>query len=90
MISKLKGNIRNITKRRLLRLSHYSFREYLKLNALKYGNIINEIDEYQTTQQCHNCGYIKKDIGCNKIYNCNQCNIKLDRDVNASINIYRL
>jgi putative transposase len=90
MISKLKGNICNITKRRLLRLSHYSFREYLKLNALKYGNIINEIDEYQTTQQCHNCGYIKKDVGCNKIYNCNQCNIKLDRDVNASINIYRL
>jgi transposase len=90
MISKLKGNIRNITKRRLLRLSHYSFREYLKLNALKYGNIINEIDEYQTTQLCHNCGNIKKDIGCNKIYNCNQCNIKLDRDVNASINIYRL
>ena len=90
MISKLKGNIHNITKRRLLRLSHYSFIEYLKLNALKYGNIINEIDEYQTTQQCHNCRNIKKDIGCNKIYNCNQCNIKLDRDVNASINIYRL
>jgi len=90
MVSNLTSNIKEITKRRLLNLSHFKFREYLKLNSSKYGNTINEIDEYLTSQKCHNCGNLKKDLGCNKEYNCLLCNVKLDRDVNASINIYRL
>ena len=90
MVSKLKGNIREKTKRRLLKLSHYKFREYLKLNSLKYGNTINEIDEYMTSKMCHNCKNIKKDLGSNKTYNCENCEIKIGRDINASINIYKL
>ena len=90
MVSNLKGNIKEKTKRRLLKLSHYRFREYIKLNSLKYGNTINEIDEYMTSKTCHNCKNIKNDLGSNKIYNCMNCNIKIDRDINASINIYNL
>ena len=51
---------------------------------------INEIDEYMTSKTCHNCKNIKNDLGSNKIYNCMNCNIKIDRDINASINIYNL
>jgi len=90
MVSNLKGNIKEITKRRLLKLSGYRFREYLKLNSKKYENKINEIDEYMTTKKCHICNNIKKNIGSNKTYKCNNCNIKIDRDINASINIYNL
>ena len=90
MVSNLKGNLKEITKRRLLKLSHYRFREYLKLNSKKYENKINEIDEYMTSKTCHNCKNIKKDLGSSKIYNCEKCKIKLDRDINASINIYNL
>jgi putative transposase len=90
MISNLTGNLKEITKRRLLKLSHFKFREYLKLNSSKYGNTINEIDEYLTSQKCHNCGNLKKNLGCNKEYNCLVCGVLLDRDINASINIYRL
>lgn len=90
MTSNLKGNIKEITKKRLLKLSHYRFREYLKLNSLKYGNKINEIDEYMTSKKCHNCENIKKNLGSNKIYDCEKCKIKLNRDINASINIYNL
>jgi len=90
MVSNLKGNIKEITKRRLLKLSHYKFREYLKLNTKKYGNTINEIDEYMTSKRCHNCKNIKQDLGSNKTYKCENCKIKLDRDINASINIYNL
>ncbi len=89
-VSKLTGNIKAITKRRLLRMSHYKFREYLKLNSLKYGNTINEIDEYLTSKTCHNCKNIKGDLGSNKVYDYLKCKIKLDRDVNASINIYNI
>ena len=45
MISKLKGNLKENTKRRLIAMKHYKFREYLKLNACKYNTIINEVDE---------------------------------------------
>lgn len=90
MVSKLKGNIREKTKRRLLKLSHYKFRENLKLNSSKYGNTINEIDEYMTSKMCHNCKNIKRDLGSNKTYNCENCEIKIGRDINASINIYKL
>lgn len=44
MVSNLKGKIKEKTKRRLLKLSHYRFREYLKLNSTKYENKINEIE----------------------------------------------
>jgi putative transposase len=90
MVSKLTGNIKAITKRRLLRMSHYKFREYLKLNSLKYGNTINEVDEYLTSKTCHNCKNVKNDLGSNEVYDCKKCKIKLGRDVNASINIYNL
>jgi putative transposase len=90
MISKTSGNLYKIVKRRLVALSHYKFREKLKSMALKWGCKINEIDEYQTSKKCHNCNNLKKDLGSNKIYNCMNCNLSIDRDLNASINIYNL
>lgn len=90
MVSNLTGNIKEKTKRRLLKLSHYKFRQYLILNAKKYKCKINEINEYMTSKTCHNCKKIKKDLGGSKIYECKKCKIKIDRDINASINIYNI
>jgi len=47
------------------------------------------VSEYQTSMKCHNCGKLKRDLGSNKIYECQRCNVKLDRDINASINMMR-
>jgi transposase len=88
MVSNIKGNIREITKRRLMILKHYKFREYLKLQSIKWKVDVNEVSEYKTTMICHNCKNEKRDIGSNKIYECKKCKIKMDRDINASINIY--
>jgi putative transposase len=92
MTSNLTGNIGSITKRRLLVLSFYKFYQILRYIGIKYGTKINEVNEYMTSKKCHRCGNIKKDLGANKIYACNnkKCGIKLDRDVNASINIYKM
>ena len=43
MISKLKANIKEKTKRRLIGLKHYKFREYLLLNAPRYEVKVNLI-----------------------------------------------
>lgn len=90
MVSNLTGNIREKTKRRLLTLKHYKFREYLKLNSKKWDVEVKEINEYMTSKTCHNCGNIKKELKGEENYECKKCGIKLGRDINASINIYKL
>jgi transposase len=90
MVSNLKGNLYDITKRRLMTLQHYKFRMYLKLVAPKWNTKINEINEYKTSITCHNCKSEHKELGSNKIYECKNCGISLDRDINAAINIYNL
>jgi putative transposase len=89
MISNLTGNIQAISKRRLIALSHYRFREKLKLRAFKYGCKITEVSEYLTTRTCSNCKNIDDNIGSKKKYDCSSCGLCIDRDINASINIYK-
>ena len=52
MVSNLDGNLREITKRRLMALSHYKFRMKLKIMAIKFGCNIIETDEYLTSKTC--------------------------------------
>lgn len=82
------NNMAEITKRRLVALSHYKFRMILKSIGEKYKCKINEVSEYKTSMVCHRCKNEKKDLGSNKVYNCEKCRNECDRDVNASINIY--
>ena len=56
--------------------------------AKKYDSKINLINEYKTSKTCHNCKNEHQNLGNNKIYECVKCKIKIDRDINASINIY--
>ncbi len=90
MISNLKGNLADVVKRRLVTLSHYNFRMKLHSMKLKFGTIVNEINEFQTSIKCHNCKFLKRDLGKSKTYNCKKCKLTLDRDINAAINIYKL
>jgi len=89
MISNLTGNLRAITKRRLIALSHYRFREKLKARAFKFGCKITEVTEYLTSKTCSNCKVINDDLGPSKIFSCSSCKLCIDRDINASINIYK-
>ena len=89
MVSNLDGNIREITKRRLMALSHYRFRMKLKLMAIKFGCKIIETDEYLTSKTCSKCRTINENLKGNKVFSCQNCNLEIDRDINASINIYK-
>ena len=82
-----KSNINELNKRLLYSISHYRFRIILKSQCEKYNCLYKEINEYETSKRCHKCQKINN-IGSSKIYYCKECNIKLDRDINASINIY--
>jgi putative transposase len=89
MVSNLTGNLHDKVKRRLMALNHYRFRMKLQSMSHKFGNTIIETNEYLTSKCCSNCKNIKDNLGSSKTYNCEKCNLVLDRDINASINIYK-
>ena len=85
-----KGNLKEIVKRRISVLSFYRFNETIKKMAIKYKSNVKDINEYMTSKTCNNCQNIHKELGANKVYKCEKCKIEIDRDINASINIYKI
>ena len=73
--------------RNLYNISYYTF--LLKLKNKCIENDINLVikPEYYTSKTCTSCGNLKKDLGSNKVYNCNICGLKIDRDINGARNI---
>ena len=89
MISNLTGNLREITKRRLLALSHYKCKMKMKQMSVKYATTITEVSAYLTSKNCHNCLHTNDKLGSSKLFICQNCNLIMDRDINAAINIYK-
>ena len=61
----------------------------LKMMAIKYRTEIIETDEYLTSKTCSNCKKINDNLKGNKVFSCQNCELVIDRDINASINIYK-
>jgi transposase len=88
IVNNEKSNIKEIVKRELYTLSHFRFRMILESQCKKFNCVYKEINEYETSKRCHICNKINN-VGSSKIYKCDECKISLDRDINASINIYK-
>jgi len=69
----------------------YEFKRQLEYKAKKFGCEIIIIDRwYPSSKTCSQCGHIQ-DIPLKvRTYNCENCGISIDRDLNAAINISRL
>lgn len=65
------------------------FRTMLEYKADWYGKNIQVIGRFEPSSKiCSNCGNIKQDLKLSdRIYHCDKCGIKIDRDKNASLNI---
>ena len=72
--------------RKLLQLSHGAFRDRMAYFAKTKQCRLFLVGEQYTTKTCGCCGNIQ-DMGSLKVYNCSQCNQKIDRDYNGSRNI---
>lgn len=70
----------------------YQFKMIMKYLCKIYNKEILVIPKfYPSTQECSKCKHVKsgkEKVGNSKIYICNKCGHKDDRDVNASKNIY--
>lgn len=80
-------NLNKISKRAMLSLSHFLFRERLQFQSLKRNVSFKCVNEYNTSKMCSSCKNLYN-VGQSKLYCCSNCNLIIDRDINASINIY--
>lgn len=67
----------------------YEFKRQIKYKAEMYGIEVVEADRYYASSKtCSYCGHIKKDLKLSeRIYVCPNCGAKLNRDLNAAINL---
>lgn len=62
--------------------------EYTTYKAESAGSTVLLIDPKHMSQKCSQCGNIKHELKLtDRIYHCDMCNLTVDRDLNAAINI---
>ena len=70
--------------------SNIAFREIREMMEYKCNNrnipIMFADKEYPSSQLCSNCGNRRK-IGSEKTYICPVCGLRINRDINAAINL---
>ena len=78
-----------VRNKRVSDVSWSEFRRQLTYKSTWYGRTLSVVDRYYPSSQiCHHCGRIDgKKAETIRFWVCPKCNSKLDRDVNAAINI---
>ena len=79
--------INNKTARDMNILSHYKFKELLKHKMMVRKGILIECTEEYTSKTCGNCGIHNPNLGSKKVFECPNCKMSFDRDINAARNI---
>ena len=74
----------------VMNCSWSSFVQMLQYKADWYGRTIIKIDRfYPSSKLCNKCGYKNQTLSlCDREWLCPQCNVILDRDINAAKNIF--
>jgi len=86
------GRIRKISKKTvsdMLLLQHYKFKMRL-VNKVKASldHRLFIVNESYTSKTCSSCGHEHLKLGSSKRFNCPNCQMSLDRDVNGARNIF--
>ena len=70
-------------------VSFYEFKRQLEYKAEYNGREIHQVDRfYPSSKLCSHCGALKEDLTLNdRVYSCDKCGTRLDRDYNASLNL---
>ena len=86
----VKGMMRNKhLAKDIANCSFYTIREYLIRKAIECDIVVRLVDRfYPSSKTCSNCGSYKKDLKLiQRLYHCDNCQEKIDRDLNAALNI---
>ena len=86
----VKGMMKNkYLARDIANCSFFTIREILIRKATERRIAVRLVDRfYPSSKTCSNCGSYKKDLKLSqRVFHCNNCQEKIDRDFNASLNI---
>ena len=86
----VKGMMRNKhLAKDITNCSFYTIKEHLIRKATERRIAVRLVDRfYPSSKTCSNCGSYKKDLKLSqRVYHCDSCQEKIDRDFNASLNI---
>ena len=86
----VKGMMRNKhLAKDIANCSFYTIKEHIIRKAKERNIVVRLVDRfYPSSKACSNCGSYKKDLKLSqRVYHCNSCQVKIDRDFNASRNI---
>ena len=62
--------------------------QYTMYKAESAGTVVILVNPRDTSRKCSRCGNVRKDLKLSdRIYHCDACNLTMDRDMNAAINI---
>ena len=87
-------NVRGMMKNKHLakdiaNCSFYTIRNHLIKKATERSIVVRLVDRfYPSSKTCSNCSSYKKDLKLSqRVYSCDTCQEKIDRDLNAALNI---
>ena len=83
-------NLKGMAKIWGRKIHDLAFHEFIHILSTKTHVV--KIDKfYPSSKTCSGCGYVKKDLTLKeRIFDCPNCKTKIDRDYNASLNIFRV
>ena len=71
-----------------LKMRFYQFRQRLEYKCKLNGIGYQLVNEYYTSKTCSICCHYNDKLKSEKIYECQNCGCKIDRDINGCRNIY--
>jgi putative transposase len=85
----IKGLARTLLAKSILDVAWRTFLNILQAVAVRRGKHTQEVDARGTSIECFNCGEkVVKDLSV-RVHNCPSCEVNIDRDLNASLNILK-
>ncbi|WP_457612795.1 transposase [Methanocaldococcus sp.] len=63
--------------------------EKIKYKAKLEGVPVVDVSPRNTSKTCSRCGYVNRRLKNDRIFVCPKCGLKIDRDLDASINLAR-
>ena len=81
--------LNNRTVRKMMNWAHARFQKRLVSKMDEFDKIvITSVSEAYTNKTCSNCGYIKRNLGGNKEFRCDECGLRINRDLNGARGIF--
>jgi len=67
----------------------YEFRRQLEYKCQWYGSELLVVSRtFPSSKMCSRCGHRKKELSLSeRVYECEQCGLEIDRDLNAALNL---